>query len=90
MRQVLNKLRRKHGVDKKLLSNLTKEVKKLKNLNGTLLIRNLVSGGILERISDAEFSVNSQFGEDGIIQYLIRQVPGVPYIPHIRKGITQN
>jgi len=78
MRQVLNKLRRKHGVDKKLLSNLTKEVKKLKNLNGTLLIRNLVSGGILERISDAEFSVNSQFGEDGIIQYLIRQVPGVP------------
>jgi len=78
MRQVLNKLRRKHGAEKKLLNNLAREVSKLKQLNGKLLIRNLVSGGMLDRISDAEFSVNSQFGEDGIIQYLIRQVPGIP------------
>ena len=35
----------------------------------------IVRSGPLERLSDAEFRVYSQFGEDGIIQYLISRVP---------------
>jgi len=34
-----------------------------------------VRGATFDRISDAEFRVFSQFGEDGIIQYLIGKVP---------------
>jgi hypothetical protein len=34
-----------------------------------------VRSGKYERLSDAEFRVFSQFGEDGIIQYLISRVP---------------
>ncbi len=47
--------------------------------NAVLLgqIRNaqLAALGRLERLRDAEFRVFSQFGEDGIIQYLLRHVP---------------
>ena len=35
----------------------------------------IVKSGHYERLSDAEFRVFSQFGEDGIIQYLISRVP---------------
>lgn len=35
----------------------------------------IVRSGRYERLSDAEFRVHSQFGEDGIIQYLISRVP---------------
>jgi hypothetical protein len=40
-----------------------------------LHIRDLRTRGILESIQDAEFKVFSQGGEDGIIQYLLQQVP---------------
>jgi len=35
----------------------------------------IVKSGRYERLRDAEFRVFSQFGEDGIIQYLISKVP---------------
>lgn len=35
----------------------------------------IVKSGCYERLRDAEFRVYSQFGEDGIIQYLIGRVP---------------
>jgi hypothetical protein len=45
-------------------------------LLGQLMSRQAPShGAVLERLTDAEFKVFSQFGEDGIIQYLISKVP---------------
>jgi hypothetical protein len=44
-----------------------------KMLSARILINQLVARGILTDIDEAEFKVFSQFGEDGIIQYLIRQ-----------------
>lgn len=45
-----------------------------KVLSAKLLINQMKLGGVLARISDAEFKVFSQFGDDGIIQYLIHQI----------------
>jgi hypothetical protein len=45
-------------------------------LLGQLMARtSLAKDSIFERLTDAEFKVFSQFGEDGIVQYLIFKVP---------------
>lgn len=44
-------------------------------LLGQLMSRDVSQSSTLERLSQAEFKVFSQFGEDGIIQYLISRVP---------------
>ena len=38
------------------------------------LIQQIRAAGIVRRLADAEFKVFSQFGDDGIIQYLIHQL----------------
>ena len=43
-----------------------------KALVADLLIAQQAKQGVLSDIQNAEFKVSSQFGEDGIIQYLIR------------------
>jgi hypothetical protein len=48
------------------------EVSKL--LNSKILINQIKSLGKLNKIQDAEFSVFSQYGDDGIIQYLINTI----------------
>lgn len=58
--------------------DLLREVQKLKMLEAKLLTRQIASQGLLPGISSAEFSVYSQFGEDGIIQYLLGQVKNLP------------
>ncbi len=45
-----------------------------KILTAKVLIEIMKSRGPLERLSEAEFKVFSQFGDDGIIQYLINNV----------------
>jgi len=56
----------------------------IKNLKEELLFAQgqlaseLQKSRIISRIQDAEFHVFSQFGEDGIIQYLIRNLPDIP------------
>jgi hypothetical protein len=47
----------------------------LKILAAKGLIETIRAGGIRERLSDVEFQVFSQFGDDGIIQYLLQHVP---------------
>ena len=42
------------------------------------ILANLFENRHITRLQDAEFSVFSAFGEDGIIQFLIRKLPGVP------------
>ena len=50
---------------------LSRSLDDAKILSAKLLIRDLRERGTLPRLADAEFKVFSQFGDDGIIQYLI-------------------
>src|SRR4051794_34146165 len=55
------------------LLTVAREVRDAKILSAWALIAQMASLGTLDNIQAAEFKVFSQFGEDGIIQYLIRQ-----------------
>ena len=71
-----------------VLARIESETTDAKMLAAKLLIRDLerYSAGQAEpiEISAAEFRVFSQFGEDGIIQYLIRRAK-IP--PHLRSFV---
>ena len=56
---------------------LDREVEVLKLLTGKMLANQVKAHGNYSNIQDAEFSVFSQFGDDGIIQYLIHQIKPV-------------
>jgi len=56
------------------ISELREQVVEAKLLAARLLIRQMKAQGALPRLADAEFKVFSQFGDDGIIQYLLQQV----------------
>lgn len=58
----------------------------LKVLTARILIDRIRSHGIYETIQDAEFKVFSQFGDDGIIQYLIHSVD-IRYRSFVEFGI---
>ena len=53
---------------------LLREIEQNRILSAQLLIQNLQKAGLLEDLNDAEFKVFSQWGEDGIIQYLISRI----------------
>ena len=53
---------------------LLREIEQNRILAAQPLIQALKKGGVLENIADAEFRVFSQWGEDGIIQYLISRI----------------
>ncbi len=55
------------------LLTLADKVEEAKILSAKVLINQIISQGLLPDIKEAEFKVFSQFGEDGILQYLIRQ-----------------
>jgi hypothetical protein len=55
------------------LLTVSREVQDAKILTAKVLISQTAQAGTLEDIRTAEFKVFSQFGEDGIIQYLIRK-----------------
>lgn len=56
------------------ISELREQVVESKLLFARLLIKQMKTQGVLPRLADAEFKVFSQFGDDGIIQYLLQQV----------------
>ena len=56
------------------LEGLRDQITESKLLTARVLINQMKSVGLLERIADAEFKVFSQFGDDGIIQYLVHQI----------------
>lgn len=56
------------------LESLRDQIAESKLLTAQVLINQMKSAGPLERIADAEFKVFSQFGDDGIIQYLVHQI----------------
>jgi len=53
---------------------LLKEIEQNRILAAQPLIRDLKRNGLVENLSDTEFKVFSQWGEDGIIQYLISRI----------------
>lgn len=63
------------------LESLREQIIESKLLTARVLIKQMKSAGTLACISDAEFKVFSQFGDDGIIQYLIQQI-GIPADRH--------
>lgn len=65
-----------HG---RALVTIGKSVTEAKMLAAKLLIDRIAERGLIADIQEAEFKVFSQFGEDGIIQYLIRQAQIGPH-----------
>jgi hypothetical protein len=66
--------RHRPGASKRILSELEKlraEITDLKLMTAQLRLAAIAEKGRLARLRDAECKVYSQFGEDGIIQYLI-------------------
>ena len=63
------------------------QVADAKILAAKVLLNQLGDRGVLADIHEAEFKVFSQFGEDGIIQYLIRQVGGLDHSTFIEFGV---
>jgi hypothetical protein len=60
--------------EKAMEYNTLRNIEELKILAAQSCIRSIKQQGILGNIQDAEFKVFSQFGDDGIIQYLIHTV----------------
>ncbi len=60
------------------LDNLELHLAELKVLASQPLIQNIRDGKSFARLCDAEFKVFSQFGDDGIIQYLIHKLAPLP------------
>jgi hypothetical protein len=46
-------------------------------LNGQIAARQLRDANRIDTLADAEFRVTSQFGEDGIIEWIVQRIPGI-------------
>jgi len=62
-------------IKKYILSDLKKDNEIEKLLLAKILIENIRNKKNIDKLSEVEFKVFSQFGEDGIIQYLINNIP---------------
>jgi hypothetical protein len=51
---------------------LRAEIAETRMLSAQAAIRQITSAGVLPKLAEAELRVHSQFGDDGIIQYLVR------------------
>ena len=71
--RLVQRLRSLVDVHVRGLLTLRAQVQDAKILAAKALIAQTAGMGMLDDIRAAEFKVFSQFGEDGIIQYLIRQ-----------------
>ena len=57
------------------MSDIKRDSEVQKILIAKILIENIKNKGIVNTLAEVEFKVFSQFGEDGIIQYLINNIP---------------
>ena len=74
-----------------LQTPIINELRKNREATGTLLVKELLSrlqpGKSLASINEAEFRVYSQWGEDGIIQYLINHL-GIQHETFVEFGVA--
>jgi hypothetical protein len=75
LKKALEGLLRTLGAD---LTGLHASLEQSRLLTARLLVEQLRARGPLVRLRDAEFKVFSQFGDDGIIQHLIRALGPMP------------
>src|SRR5436309_8282853 len=68
------------------IHSVAAQVDELKIIAAKILIRDLKKAGALDDLFDVEFKVFSQFGDDGIIQYLI-SVLDIPSKVFIEFGV---
>ena len=81
IRSIVNRiLARMRGPLSKELIALSSRVDALAMLSARSTIDTITAQGVLNTIQDAEFRVFSQFGDDGIIQYLVHAIPVRPPI----------
>lgn len=73
IKRVLNRLNYNSYFLNKLRDDSLNDIKNSKILMGKILVK-LNSGKKFNNIQDTEFSVFSQWGDDGIIQYLLQEV----------------
>jgi hypothetical protein len=59
------------------VEGLRLQIEESKVLSAKVLIAQLASRGSVKQLHEAEFKVSSQFGDDGIIQYVIRAASAV-------------
>lgn len=71
--RLMQRLRSLVDVHVRGLLTLREQVQDAKILAAKALIAQTAAGGTIDDIRAAEFKVFSQFGEDGILQYLVRQ-----------------
>src|SRR5215813_4941159 len=68
------------------IDSINTQLNELKILAARILVRDLRKAGTLDQLADAEFKVFSQFGDDGIIQYLV-SVVDIPNHVFIEFGV---
>ena len=73
-----NLISRKENTELKILianqEKLYEEILALKLQLGNIQVSQMNTKGTVSSLNDVEFRVNSQFGDDGIIQYLINNI----------------
>lgn len=60
------------------MQSLTRELDQIKLMTGRVLAAHLKDRTVPHSFADVEFKVFSQFGDDGIIQFLLSAIPGLP------------
>jgi hypothetical protein len=68
------------------IDSINTQLDELKILAARILVRDVRKAGTLDQLADAEFKVFSQFGDDGIIQYLV-SVVDIPNHVFIEFGV---
>ena len=74
------------NIKKRLFTNIYASSEKQLLLNGKILSRQLKNITTVNSLSEVEFSVFSQFGDDGIIQWLIQNID-IPNKTFIEFGV---
>ena len=83
---VLSRYPHTNGSQSAVLRGLRREINEAKILAAQTLIHQIRVQGALDQLQDAEFKVFSQFGANGIIQYLVRQT-GVEHQTFVEFGV---
>ncbi len=76
----------KNIIEKIAVKSLKNEILENRCLQGRTLAELQRARGVVSRLSDVEFKVFSQWGDDGIIQYLIRNLD-IPHRTFIEFGV---